>query len=331
MPRRTWPLPLIALAAAASPARAQTPPDPDSIWTFQVENDAVSTLKGTSDQYYTSGLRVGWTSGADAIDPIAAIGRDIWGAGVTRLSVDISQSIFTPRNTQISPPNPADRPYAADLLATIGLVHDSAGARDLVSVSLGVAGPSALGEELQNGFHSIIGDTQNRGWHYQLGDQPAVQILAQHTWRLPLADLGPVETDVLPAVTGSLGDIRDYLQLGAVLRIGQGLGSDFGAPRIEPGLNGTDAFTNVQPLSWYFFAGADGQAVGYDLALDGSTFRSHTPSVHRRWDVGELVAGAAVMWHGLRFSYTQTWQTQAFDGAKSGLFNFGSLAVSAKF
>jgi hypothetical protein len=332
MSRRIW-LPSLLALAAAPPAWAQTPPpdDKDSIWTIQVENDAVSTLKGTSDQYYTSGLRVGWTSGADAIDPIAAIGRDIWGEGTTRLSVDITQSLFTPRNTQIDPPNPADRPYAGNLLATVGLVHDTYLTRDLVSVSLGVTGPAALGEEVQNGFHNIIGDTPNRGWHYQVPDQPDVNVLAQRTWRLPIADVSGIETDVLPSVTGALGDVRDYLQVGSVFRIGQGLASDYGTPRIAPGLNGADAYTNVLPVAWYFFAGADGQAVGYDVTLDGSTFRNNTPSVHRRWDLGEFQAGAAVMWYGLRFSYTQTWQTQAFDGAKSGLFNFGSLAVSAKF
>ena len=50
-----------------------------SIWTFQVENDAVSTLSGTSDQYYTSGLRLGWTSGADAVDFGSSIGHAVWG------------------------------------------------------------------------------------------------------------------------------------------------------------------------------------------------------------------------------------------------------------
>jgi hypothetical protein len=323
-----------ALAAApAAPALAQAEPRPDTdgIWTFQVENDAVSTLNGTSDQYYTSGLRLGWTSGADALAPIASLGHAIWGGGVTRLSLDISQSLFTPHNTQLNPPDPQDRPYAGVLIGTAGLVHDEATTRDLVSLSLGVVGPSALGEKVQNGFHHLIGDTPNRGWHYQIPDQPAVQILIQRTWRFPLAQFFGVETDALPSATAAAGDIRDYLQGGAVFRIGQGLDSDFGAARIEPGLNGSDAFTATRPLVWYVFGGVDGQAVGYDVTLDGSTFRSNSPSVHRTWDVGEMEAGLAIIWHGLRISYTQTWQTQEFQHARSGLFNFGSLAVSAKF
>jgi hypothetical protein len=331
MPRRTWCFPIAAGLAAALPARAAQPLDQASILTFQVENDAVSTFKGTSDQYYTSGLRLGWTSGQDAVDPVAAWGRAIWGDGTTRLSLDISQSLFTPRDTQLDPPNPADRPYAGELIFTAGLVHDTAWTRDIVSVSLGVVGPSALGEQLQNGFHSVIGDTANRGWHYQIGDQPAFEFLGQRTWRFPVADLGIMDMDVLPAATAGIGDVRDYLQLGGVLRVGQGLASDFGSARIEPGLNGADAYTAVQPFSWYGFAGVDGQAVGYDVTLDGSTFRNHSPSVPKIWDVGEMEAGVAILAYGLRITYTQTWQTQEFRGAKSGLFNFGSLALSTKF
>jgi hypothetical protein len=320
---------------AASPAMAQsvvqTTQDLDSIWTFQVENDAVSTLKGTSDQYYTSGLRLGWTSGADAIPEVANFGHDVWGTGTTRLSLEISQSLFTPRNTQINPPNPGDRPYAGILIATAGLIFDSADARDLVAFSLGDIGPGALGREVQNGFHSIIGDTPNRGWSHQINDQPAFELLGQRIWRLPTAELGGIETDLLPSLVLAGGDIRDYVQGGAIFRIGQGLASDFGTPRIEPGTNGLDAYTNVRPLSWYTFAGVDGQAVGYDVTLDGSTFRSASPHVSRIWDVGEIVAGAAILYHGVRITYTQTWQTQEFRGAKAGLFNFGSLALSAKF
>ena len=337
MSRRLWSRSMLAALAGIAltdAARAQTaapPRDLDSIWTLQVENDAVSTLKGTSDQYYTSGLRLGWTSGQDAVGPVAALGQNVWGDGTTRLSIEISQSIFTPRFTQISPPLTTDRPYAGELIATAGLVHDTALTRDLVSVSLGVIGPSALGREVQNGFHDLIGDTENRGWHYQLQDQPAFQILGQRTYRFPLAQLGPIETDALPSATVSIGDIRDYVQVGGILRFGQGLASDFGTARIEPGLNGSDAYTNVRPFAWYGFAGVDGQAVGYDVTLDGSTFRNDSRDVHHIWDVGEMEAGVAVLWYGFRLTYTQTFQTQEFKGAKSGLFNFGSVALSAKF
>ena len=70
-----------------------------------------------------------------------------------------------------------------------------------------------------------------------------------------------------------LGDLRDYLQTGVTFRFGQGLDSDFGVPRVRPGLSGGDAFTPTRPFAWYVFAGADGQAVGYDMLLQSSPFR----------------------------------------------------------
>lgn len=325
----------IGLAAAsliAAPALAAPTEDPTGIFTFQVENDAASTQKGTTDRYYTSGLRLGYTSGTNAVpDALAGLGRAVWGDGVQRISLDISQSIFTPRNTQISPPNPRDRPYAGYLNATLGLLHDSDNARSLLALTLGVVGPSALGRQVQNGFHDVIGDRENRGWSSQLKDEPAIELLAERTYRLPIAQFYGVETDVLPALTVGVGTVRDYVQAGFNVRLGQGLGSDFGAPRIRPGLSGSDAYTPTRPLAWYVFAGADGQAVARDVFLDGSTFRARSPSVDKRAFLGEFQVGLAAMFYGVRVTYTQVFQTESFKGQKSGLFNFGSLALSARF
>ena len=323
---------LTALLLASMPARAEPPQDPAGIFTLQIENDAVSTFKGTSDQYYTSGLRLGYTSGTTTVpDFLAGIGHAVWGDGVQRVSFDISQSLFTPRNTQLVRPDPRDRPYAGYLNATLGLLQDTDNSRSVLELSLGVVGPSALGQVVQNGFHSIIGDTPNRGWHYQLQDEPAIEVLAGRTWRLPIAQFSGLETDALPSLTAGVGTVRDYVQAGVSFRLGQGLGSDFGTPRIRPGMSGSDAYTPTRPFAWYVFAGADGQGIARDVFLDGSTFRSHSPSVTKRPYLGELEAGLAAMFYGVRVTYTQTWQTESFTRQKSGLFNFGSLALSARF
>lgn len=323
---------LTALLLASMPARAEPPQDPASIFTLQIENDAASTFKGTSDQYYTSGLRLGYTSGTNAVpDFLAGIGHAVWGDGMQRVSFDISQSIFTPRNTQLVRPDPRDRPYAGYLNATLGLLQDTDNTRSVLELSLGVVGPSALGRNVQNGFHDIIGDTPNRGWHSQLQDEPAVGVLAERTWRLPITQFSGLETDALPSLTAGVGTVRDYVQAGVSFRLGQGLGSDFGTPRIRPGMSGSDAYTPTRPFAWYVFAGADGQGIARDVFLDGNTFRSHSPSVTKRPYLGELEAGLAAMFYGVRVTYTQTWQTESFTRQKSGLFNFGSLALSARF
>ena len=320
--------------AQAAPPGAET--DSGAIVTLQAENDAVSTLKGTSDQYYTSGLRLGYVSGVNEIGLANDIGAAIWGAGTSRLSIDLSQAIYTPRNTQISPPNPQDRPYAGVLLASFGVVHDTATTRDQLALGLGVAGPAALGRQVQNGFHSLISDPDNKGWRYQVPDQPAISIAASRIWRLPLGDVFGLQTDALPSAGGTLGDVRIALQGGALLRIGEGLESDFGPTRIAAGpagaaMNGGDAFVTVAPVSWSLFAGVDGQAVAYDYAIDGAAFRTNSPRAHRVWDQGGMIAGASILWHGVRITYTQDWRTQETAHAKAGLFNFGSLSAAVRF
>ena len=321
-----------AALAVGGPAKADPPQDPHGILTLQVENDAVSTRKGTTDEYYTSGLRLGYTTGTDAVPNfLSGIGHAVWGDGVQRVSIDLSQILFTPHNTQTSPPDPRDRPYAGYLSVNTQLLTDKDNSRSVLGLSLGVVGPAALGRQVQNGFHSVIGDTPNRGWHYQLRDEPAFEFLVGRTYRLPLAQFGGLEVDTLPAAQLGAGTVRDYVQAGFQFRLGQGLNSDFGTPRIQPGFSGGDAYTPTRPFAWYVFAGVDGQAVARDVFLDGSTFRSNSPSVTKRILVGEMEAGAAIMAYGVRITYTQVWQTPEFKRQRAGLFNFGSLAASVRF
>ena len=277
----------IALAAAASllglPVLAATPQqDTANIVTLQVENDAVSTLRGTSDQYYTSGLRLGWTSGTNEVPTfMQTAANQVWGDGVQRVSLDLTQSIFTPRDTQSYNPPLRDRPYAAVLGVTGSIIHDTGDARTVLGVELGVIGPAAGGKTIQNGFHDVIGDTPNKGWGTGLKNEPIFEITEQRTWRISLGSTPiPVgigqelEFDVLPTAQLGVGLLRNYFLAGAVFRMGQGLDSDYDVSRIQPGLSGTDAYTPTRPFAWYVFAGANGQAVGTDVTLDGNNFRS---------------------------------------------------------
>jgi lipid A 3-O-deacylase len=322
---------MIGAMGLGAAAQAEPPQDPHGILTLQVENDAVSTRRGTTDEYYTSGLRLGYTTGTNGVPAfLGDLGRTVWGDGVQRISFDISQSIFTPHNTQLNPPDPRDRPYAAWLRGDVQLLTDKDDSRSVLGISLGVVGPAALGRQVQNGFHSLIGDPSTKGWDSQLKNEPAFQLLAGRTYRLPLTQFGGVETDVLPGLTIGVGNVRDYVQAGFVLRLGQGLNSDYGVPRIEPGFSGSDAYTPTRPFAWYVFAGGSGQAVGRDLFLDGSTWQS-SPNVGHRVFVGEAEVGAAVMFAGVRITYVQVFQTPEFNRQRSGVFNFGSLSASVRF
>ena len=118
---------------------------------------------------------------------------------------------------------------------------------------------------------------------------------------------------------------------GAILRFGQGLQDDFGAGKIMPGATGGDAYNPDSGFAWYAFGGADGQAVAYNTLLEGNSFSSSGPSVTEKPIVGEFEVGLAVIYHGVRVTFSQTWQTHQFTTQQGGMFDYGSVAVSARF
>lgn len=318
-------IPLTALTAQAQPAS-----DSASIWTLQDENASISAGRLT-DRYYVNGLRLGWTSPTGAApDFLASLGRTLWGAGQQRVAIDLSQQIYTPADTQLGRPSPYDRPYAGVLLGNFSLLSDAEDSRSVLTLSLGVVGSASGGENLQNGFHDLIGQASTKGWGYQIPNTPAINLLHERIWRLPMGSVMGLETDSLPSLTIAAGTLRDYVQAGLQFRIGQGLASDFGAPRLRPGLSGGDAFVQSQPISWYVFGGVDGQAVAYDLLLTAPPFRGG-PHVSPVWDVGELQGGFAVIAYGMRLTFAYVAQTQEFHGQTGGLHQFGSASLSVRF
>ncbi len=317
--------------AQAPPAGAGPAPDPTPIWTLQDENASVSTAKLT-DRYYVNGLRLGFTSGTDQTPSILqGLGEMVFGqTGQQRFTFDLSQQIFTPADTAARIVAPDDRPYAGVLVGTFGLLQDTRTTRSTIALSLGVTGPAALGEQIQNGFHDLIGQGHDAGWHDQLRNEPAVNLLVGRTWREPTGHLFGLDTDALLDASAGLGSVRVYGEGGGQLRIGQGLDSDFGVARVQPGMSGGDAFRPTRPVAWYVFAGADGQGVAYDVTLQGTT-PNDTPTPAIKPFVGEIEGGLAVMAFGTRLTYTQVFQTQEFQHQKGGLHQFGSLALSVRF
>jgi hypothetical protein len=319
-----------ALAAFPMAALADSPPaDPGHIVTFQVENDAFS-VPGT-DRLYTSGVRLGYVAPTgDLPDFLSDFGRQAFGEGTQRLEFDLQQVIFTPTNTQTYNPNPHDMPYSAQLALHISLIQDTTTTRSIAQVSVGVVGPDALGQSVQNGFHDIIGDTSNKGWHYQLRNEPTLDFMGGRTWRYDVADLGDgIGVQVLPQVTAQAGNTEIYAQAGGIVRFGQGLDADFGPSLIQPGISGSDAYTPVQPVTWYVFGGAVGRLVAHDIFIQGNDFQSsrHVPLTPLQ---GDLEVGGAIILYGLRVTATEVFETPEFHNSAPA-FQYGSIAISGRF
>lgn len=321
------------VAATAAPiAAAQAAPRADtaSIITLQDENASISAGTPT-DRLYVNGLSLGWMSPTGMVPhALMNLGHTLWGEGEQRVGVQLFQQMYTPLDTQAVPPNRNDRPYAGFLGGNFTLMSDGDDTRSVLMVTLGVIGPASGAQNLQEGFHGLISQSSPKGWGYQIPNTPAVEVLHERTWRLSMGDVAGLETDALPSLTVGIGDVRDYVQSGVVFRIGQGLKSDYGVPRLRPGLSGGDVFQPTRPFAWYLFAGADGQAVGYDLLLQSRPFRSG-PHVDTTWDVGEMEAGLGLIYHGVRLTFAYVAQTQEYRSQGGGLHQFGSAALSVRF
>jgi hypothetical protein len=322
----------VAIAAVpAFPASAQTPKPLDTKGTYSlvIENDAFT---GT-DRHYTNGIEASWLSGEDVPNWIRLVGDVIptfADGSRRRFGVALSHVIFTPDNTETSEPILNDRPYAAWLSGSFGLTAETENTLDRLVLSLGLVGPSAGGEFVQNEFHTLIGSGKAQGWNNQIHDEPTVNLFYERQWRW-LAEVsdGGFGVDAMPHLGAALGNVYTYGAAGLALRLGQDLPSDWGPPRVRPALPGSAYFQPRTGFGWYLFAGAEGRAVAHDIFLDGNTWRD-SQSVDKKPLVADLNAGIAITIDGVRIAYTYVYRTKEFDG-QDDPDRFASVAVSFRW
>jgi lipid A 3-O-deacylase len=338
----------IALSASLGEAVAREP-DTRPVFTFVTENDLYA--RHNTDRHYSNGLRASWLSSEGWV-------RDrIWEWSTAlplplldysarrRLGWAIGHNLYTPEDKTRLDPNPVDRPYAAWLYGGIALQSvterwrreapdrsDRIQRQDTVEVDLGVVGPAAQGEPVQNGWHRYAtGSPQVRGWSSQLRNEPGIALVMERKWQFleEFPKWGSLGVDAIPHISGSLGNVFTYAGAGATFRLGENLDVDFGPPRIRPALPGSGSFEPKDPFAWYVFLGGELRAVGRDIFLDGNTF-TDSRSVAKKPFVADLQFGAALIFERARLSYTQVLRSREFDGQRRPDF-FGSFGLSIRF
>jgi lipid A 3-O-deacylase len=328
-----------ALALLGSTVAGAHAEDADRITVLE-ENDS---LYFNSDKHYTQGLRVsnlgpavtsdsGWNGPFDFLGSIFPIfAREAPHETSRRYALFVGQSIFTPKNLRLKPPDPTDRPYAGWFYTGASLLQETDHfALENLEIDLGVVGPGAFGKQVQNNFHQLIGVGQARGWSNQIQNEPGAMLSYERLWRFsPIGD-GNDGIDVVPQIGATVGNVLTYAGVGGLLRIGKNLHGDYGPARIRPALSGTDYFDGSQfdgAWGFYFYAGAHGRAVGHNIFLDGNTFR-RSPSVPRKTLVADFQGGFAVFnASGFRLDVSAVRRTREFVGQRANDV-IGTAAVS---
>lgn len=301
-----------------------------------VENDVFFD----TDRDYTNGLMLSYTLGPDStpawLDDAAcalpffdAPSGDCSGRQVRRV-IELGQNIYTP--TDITLPNPplTERPYAGFLYLGLGFVTDDMEEQQQLRLQLGVVGPASLAEETQTWFHGVIGAHRPRGWHTQLKNEPALVLTYERSWRgFRSGELFGLGVDLSPHAGGAIGNVYDYVNAGAAVRVGLNLPQDFGPPRIDPSLPGSSFHQPSPDLSAYLFAGVDGRAIGRNLFLDGNSFAA-SRHVAKNPLVGDLEFGWVLAYERLQVAFTHVFRTKEYH-TQPGVDQFGSVTVSYTF
>jgi hypothetical protein len=318
-----------------------TPAAADGNYTLQFENDRIAD----TDRHYTTGMRLGWVSDSKnpgaapqwARDTLDFIYRQVNSQVEGRIGLALGQNIFTPEDTAARNLLTDDRPYAGWLYGGISAHAEAPGSfagialdtLDTVELDIGVVGPMALGEEVQNNFHDLIGVSRSNGWDHQLENEPGVMFLFERRWRPEPLRLGAIEADLIPHAGVSLGNVMTLANGGATVRLGQDLDVDYGPPHVRPTLSGLAAVAGNTRFAWYLFAGAEGRLIARNIFLDGNTFAS-SHSVDKKRFVADFQTGAAIVVHDIRLAFTHVIRTREFEGQRRA-DRYGAVSLSARF
>lgn len=332
------------------PAHAESTLDEEeaSIWAFgtlQVENDLFANIANT-DRHYTNGVQAAVLSEEITLDgwlhDIATARTPFGGSAATpvthRIGFAIGHTIFTPDDTEAVTTLANDRPYAAWAHVTLTLqtlweINDQSSFQDQWKFDVGIVGPAAGGEFVQNNWHKLIGADEANGWDNQLNNEIGLNVTFERAWNSPdlaPSQLGGYEVDAIPYVVAALGNVQTYLGAGGIVRFGPDLPADFGPTRIYPGVGGSEWFApTTGSIDWYLFAGLESRLVGRDIFLDGNLF-SDSHSVDKRHLVSDLRLGAVVIWKRARLSFTHVYRTREYSSQPKP-DQFGSMTLGFAF
>jgi len=341
--RRAVSLATLALLAGV-PALAQDAADePRGTLSLVVENDKFRSFDQgkQTDRNFTNGIRLNWISEVRATP---RWGRELAGwiplfpdDGVTRVGYALGQNMYTPENIVRRDLQRNDRPYSGWTYVGAAITSSretgNQGRLDTLELNLGIVGPQSYAGETQREYHRLIGAQVPQGWNNQLRNEPGVVLYYERRWRnVAKSELLPgIEGDFSPHAGASLGNVFTYGGAGATLRIGRNLATDYGPPRIRPGLAGSMHFDTPKesPFAVYGFAGFEGRAVARDITLDGNSF-ADSHSVDRKPLVGDVQFGFAAVYGSVRATFTYVLRTREFDAQRSG-DRFGAVSLSVKF
>jgi lipid A 3-O-deacylase len=291
----------------------------DRLWRFSFDNDA---LVWESDDFFTGGFSLYWFSAAvSGWDELQLTGISQWianevpgivgdGSVRVRKGFGVSQMTQTPSDLSQTELIEDDVRYAGVLGIANSWMAVSDERLNAFQIYLGVVGPVALGDELQNGFHSVLGRGEDAlGWDNQLNNEPLVNLNYSM-----MRKIGSVGTDGLGWAAdlayggaASLGNLFTEAQFDVQARLGRRVPRGFAhIPDIAGrGVIMEPVFGSVPSAQTQFYLSATlrGAVTAYTVLLDGNTFEN-SDSVDYEPGLAQVILGGHLARGALGLHFT---------------------------
>lgn len=208
----------------------------------------------------------------------------------------VAQRLFTPTDLAATEVVEGDLPYSGLLYGTLTTGSQSRDRLDAFSLTAGVVGPLALGKEVQTAVHRAIGSEIPQGWDNQLDNEPLVNVgYDQRRRLLRVGSPHGFGADLLTGLSASAGNLQTQLSLGATVRAGLRVPSNFHmqAPFLTEEALGLRAY-DVCACTWaaYLFGGVGATALANAIYLDGNTFSDSASVDHDSYILRGTFGGA---------------------------------------
>lgn len=215
---------------------------------------------------------------------------------------------FTPTSISHTEILVGDRPFAATLfLKQFAIMNDfSRHQRVVSSLSLGVIGPAAGGEQMQSAIHRWIHDETPLGWQHQIQDDVVLNYQVEFE-----KSLTPRQKyySIHGKVGGRLGTFSDKAYGGLVIMTGF---FDNPFERFLASENKFRIYTYVEPQV---------SVVGYDATMQGGLFNKTSEYIIASSAVASVVlqcnAGLVIKIKGTYLEYFQSFVTKEFETART--------------
>lgn len=183
------------------------------------------------------------------------------------------------------------------------------------SISAGIIGPAALGEEIQTNIHRWTGNKIPKGWQHQVRNDVILQYKLSVSKKLVSA-----KPFLLAGVaTARLGTLENRIGTGVNFMAGL-----FDDPFLQ---------TRKKRTTIYLFGQAQGSLVGYDATMQGGVFNRRSPYTIKAGDITRLTfqgeTGMVLQLKKIWLRYSQAFRTKEFRSGKT--HRWGGVAAGISF